>query len=161
MCSCNIFGAWMYHGHTQTHKTHHGLNLGEDTTFPLIVFYVHGHGDCTQMSFCPGTFKLWVSKFSKLRLSQLWKSIFFFAKLRLRWHLNQSCSPRQDFSKYMWHATYAQINQGDSWLLVVGSQIGILTPNLSFNHNLCFKYLNGSCELIFDIHVSRAFKWYK
>jgi hypothetical protein len=29
---------------------------------------------------------------------------------------------------------------------VVGSQIGNLTPNLSFGHNLCFKYPNGSCE---------------
>ncbi len=37
----------------KTHKTHHGLDLGETTTFPLIVFYVLGHGANIQMSFCP------------------------------------------------------------------------------------------------------------
>jgi hypothetical protein len=61
----------------------------------------------------------------------------------------------------MWHATYTQVNQGDSWFLVVGSQIGTLTPNPSFSHNLCFKYPNGSCELILDIYVPRNFQWYK
>jgi hypothetical protein len=34
------------------HKIHHGPNLGEATTFPLIVYFVHGHGANTQMSFC-------------------------------------------------------------------------------------------------------------
>ncbi len=44
----------MNHGQTQTHKTHHSPNLGEGTTFPLIVFSMHGHGARTQMSFCLG-----------------------------------------------------------------------------------------------------------
>jgi len=61
----------------------------------------------------------------------------------------------------MWHATYTQVNQGDSWLLVVESQIDSLTPNLSFGHNLCFKYSNGTCEPISDIYVPIAFQWYK
>jgi hypothetical protein len=26
----------------------------------------------------------------------------------------------------MWHVTYTQVNQGDSWLLMIGSQIGSL-----------------------------------
>jgi hypothetical protein len=54
-----------------------------------------------------------------------------------------------------------QGNRGDFWLLVIGSQIGNLTPNLSFDHNLCFKCPNGSCEPILDIFVSRAFQSYK
>jgi hypothetical protein len=37
------FGAWISHEHTQIHKTHHGPNLGEPTTFPLIVFSMLGH----------------------------------------------------------------------------------------------------------------------
>jgi len=37
----------------------------------------------------------------------------------------------------------------------------ILTPGLSFGHNLCFRYRNGSCKPILDIHVSIAFQWYK
>jgi hypothetical protein len=51
--------------------------------------------------------------------------------------------------------------KGDSQLLVVGSQIGNLTPRPSLNHNLCFNYPNGSCEPILDIYVPRAFRWYK
>jgi hypothetical protein len=56
----------------------------------------------------------------------------------------------------MWHATYIEVNQGDSRLLVVRNQIG-----LSFGHNLCFKCPNGSCKLILDIYVPRAFQCYK
>jgi len=46
------FGAWTSHGQTQTH---HGLYLGEATTFHLIIYSLHGHGVNTQMSFCLGT----------------------------------------------------------------------------------------------------------
>jgi hypothetical protein len=56
--SCNILGAHTNHWHTWTHKAHHGLNLMEATTFPLIVLYVPIHGGYTQMSFCLGTPKL-------------------------------------------------------------------------------------------------------
>jgi hypothetical protein len=45
---------------TRTHKTHHGPDLGEATTFPLIIFFVLGHEANTQMSFCPKTPKLGV-----------------------------------------------------------------------------------------------------
>jgi hypothetical protein len=33
----------MKHEQTWTQKTHHGPNLGETTTFPLIVYYVPFH----------------------------------------------------------------------------------------------------------------------
>ncbi len=66
MCSYNIFGAQTSHEQTQIHKTHDGSNLWEATTFPLIIFFVPSHGAYTQMSFCPGTPKLGVPKFSKL-----------------------------------------------------------------------------------------------
>jgi len=54
-----------------------------------------------------------------------------------------------------------QGNQNDSWLLVVRRQIGNLTPDLSFGHNLCFKYPNVSCKRILNIYVPRYFQWYK
>jgi hypothetical protein len=38
---------------------------------------------------------------------------------------------------------------------------GNLTLNLSFGHNLCFNYPNGSCEPILNIEISKAFQWYK
>ncbi len=69
--SWNTFGARMNHEQTQTHKTHHDSNLGEATTFPLIVFSVLGHKANTQMSFCLGTPK-WES-----RNSQNWDSLDF------------------------------------------------------------------------------------
>jgi hypothetical protein len=36
-----------------------------------------------------------------------------------------------------------------------------LTFDPSFGHNLCLKYLNGSCEPILDIYIPRNFQWYK
>jgi len=53
MHSWSIIDTKMSHGQTQTHKTHHDLDLGEATTFPLIVYFVPGHETNTQMSFCP------------------------------------------------------------------------------------------------------------
>jgi hypothetical protein len=52
MRNYNTFGAQMSHGQTRTHKTHHGPNLGEATTFPLIVHSMHGHRANIQMAFC-------------------------------------------------------------------------------------------------------------
>jgi hypothetical protein len=52
-------------------------------------------------------------------------------------------------------------NWVDSRLLVVGSQIGNLTPNPYFGHNLCFRCPNEQCETILDIYVSIFFQWYK
>jgi hypothetical protein len=62
--SWNIFGARTSHTQTWTHKTHHGPDLGEATTFPLILFFVHDHETSTQMSFCIGTPK-WESQNSR------------------------------------------------------------------------------------------------
>jgi len=68
MHSSSIFGAQMNHMHTWIHNIHHNLDLGETITFPLIVFIVISHGGYIQISFCPRTLKLGVSKFSKLGL---------------------------------------------------------------------------------------------
>ncbi len=64
----NTFGARMSHEQTWTHKTHHGPNLGEATTFPLIVYSVPSHRINIQMEFCPKTPK-W-----EFRNSQSWDS---------------------------------------------------------------------------------------
>jgi hypothetical protein len=147
MHSYNTFEARMSHG-TQTHKTHHNLDLGEATTFPLIIFFVSRHMGYIQMSFCPRTPKLGVPKFSKLGLPRFWRPITFCSHLQLRWGLRQSCSPHRELSKYMWHATCTQVNQGGSWLLMVNSQIDTLIFSPSFDHNLCFMHSNGTCEPI-------------
>jgi hypothetical protein len=156
MCGWNTFSARMSHGHTQTHKTHHNPDLGEATTFPLIVFFVLSHEACAQMSFCPRTPKLKFPKFLNLRLSWFWRPILFCTNLRLRWGLKQSCYPCRELSNDMLHAIYMQVNHDNSQLLMVGNQIGSLTFSLSFNHNLCFKYSNGMCKPILNIYVPRT-----
>jgi hypothetical protein len=149
--SWNTFRARTSHERTHIYKTHHDLDLGEATTFPLIVFFMPSHGPNTQMSFCPRTPNLGVPKFSKWELLWLWKPITFSANLRLKWGLRKSSSPCRKLSKNMWHNTYTKVKQGDFWLLVVRSQISNLIFGSSFGHNLCFKYSNGSCEPILDI----------
>jgi hypothetical protein len=102
-----------------------------------------------------------VPKLPKLGLLQLWDPITLCADLGLRWGLKQSCSPYQELSKDMSHATCTKGNWVDSWLLMVGSQTANLIFDLSFGHNLCFRCPNGLCEPILDIYVSINFHWYK
>jgi hypothetical protein len=102
-----------------------------------------------------------VLKLPRIELPQLCGTITSYANLRSGQGLNQSCSSRQELSNGMLHVTYTQGNRVDSWLSVVGSQVVNLTPSLSFDHNLCFKCPNGSCEPILDICVSIAFQCFK
>jgi hypothetical protein len=53
--SWSTFHARMSHGQTWIHKIHHGLDLGEATTFSLIILFVPSHKASTQMSFCSKT----------------------------------------------------------------------------------------------------------
>ncbi len=46
-------GARTSHGQLWTHKTHHGPDSGEATTFPHIVFSAPFHNTCIQMTFVP------------------------------------------------------------------------------------------------------------
>jgi len=48
-----------------------------------------------------------------------------------------------------------QGGRGDSWLLMVGSQIANLIPGPAFGYNLCVKCPNGSWEPILDIYVQK------
>jgi hypothetical protein len=84
MRSWSTFDARTSHEQTLIHKIHHSLDLGEATTFPLIVIFVLGHEASTQMSFCLETPKFRVSKFSKLGLPRLWGPIISFVDLQLR-----------------------------------------------------------------------------
>ncbi len=104
---------------------------------------------------------LGIPKLPKLGLLQLWGPITLCADLGLRWGLKQSCSPRREFFNDMLHAICTQRNWVDSRLLLVGSQIGNLTLDPSFGHNLCFRCPNGQCEPILDVYVLKAFQWYK
>jgi hypothetical protein len=102
-----------------------------------------------------------VPKLQHLGLLQLWRRITSCADLWLQRGLKQTYSPRRELSNNMSHIACTQGNWVDSQLLVVGSQIANLTPNLSFGHNLCFRCPNGQCEPISNIYASISFQWYK
>jgi hypothetical protein len=53
----STFGARTNHEQIQIHKTHHGLDLREATTFPLIVYSMPLHDAHIQMAFCSMTMK--------------------------------------------------------------------------------------------------------
>jgi hypothetical protein len=102
-----------------------------------------------------------VPKLSRFELPRLWTTITFHLDLRLGRGLNQTCSPPRELSNAVSHSTWWHRIRVDSWLLVVGSQIVSLTPDLSFAHNLGCRCPNGSCKAILDMYTSRNFQWYK
>jgi hypothetical protein len=79
----------------------------------------------------------------------------------LWWDLKQSYSLQWELFNSMLHATCTLGNRVDSWILVVENQTINLIFSFSFDHNLCFRCPNGSCEPILDIYVSISFQWYK
>ncbi len=157
----STFGARTNHGRLQTHKTHHGPDLGEATTFPHIIYYVPLHEACIQMVFCLETPKGESWNYQGWKLPQLCRAITPRSNLQLGWGLKQSCSSHQELSNDVLHATCTHGGRVDSRLFVVGSQIPNLTLGLSFCHNLCCRRPNGSCDPILYIYTSINFQWYK
>jgi hypothetical protein len=149
--SLSTFVVRTNHEQIRIHKIYHGPDLGEVTTFPLIVCSMLGHMIITQMAFFSPKSRVEVPKFPKLGLPRLWGPIILGADLWLTWSLKQSFNHCQELSNGMSHVPCMQGNQGNFKLLVVGNQIGNLTFDLSFGHNLCLKCPNGSCEPILDI----------
>jgi hypothetical protein len=102
-----------------------------------------------------------VPKLSRFGLLGLWALITLRLELRSGRGLNQSCSSHQELSNGVSHFTCTHRNRVDSRLLVVGSQIASLTFGPFFDHNLCYRCPNGSCEAILDIDTSRPFQRYQ
>ncbi len=102
-----------------------------------------------------------VPKLSRFGLLGLWALITFRPNLRLKWGLKRTCSSPRELSGGVLHSTCTHRDQVDSQLLVVGSQTASLTPDPSFDHNLCYICPNGSCEAILDIYASRPFQQYE
>ncbi len=123
---------------------------------PYSILYVtplrpHSNDSLSRDSQCG------VSKLSRFRLPRLWAFITSRFDLRLGRGLKRTCSPPWELFNIVLHSTYAHRDRVDSRLLVVGSQTASLTPGPSFNHNLCYRCPNGSCEAISDIYTSRPF----
>ncbi len=145
---------------TSDHKTHHGPDSGEATTFPHIVYSATRDGGYIQMAQIPGTPKLESRNCHEIvpvGVLGLWALTTPDSRIRPRRGLNQSCSPRRDLFNAVSHSRIGHRKEVDSGLLVIGSQTASLTPGLTFAHNLCCRCLNDQCEAIFDIYVSRPF----
>jgi hypothetical protein len=138
--------------------THHGPNLGEATTFPLIVFSLAPRGDYIQMTFFSRDSEGGVPKLSRFGLPGLWAFITSRPELGSGRALNPTCSSRQELSNALLHSCCRRREEVDSRLLVVGSQTGSFTPDPSFAHNLGCRCPNGQCEATLDIHTSRPFQ---
>jgi hypothetical protein len=54
----HTLGVGTSHGQPWTHLTHHGPDLGEETTFPHIIFSMPLHCTCIRMPLFPGTPKV-------------------------------------------------------------------------------------------------------
>jgi hypothetical protein len=84
---------------TLDHKTHHGPDLGEATTFPHIVFSAAHSGGYIQMALFPGTPKLKSRNCPEtvsVGVSGLWELITPDCQVSWQRGLNQTCSPRRD-----------------------------------------------------------------
>jgi hypothetical protein len=149
---------------TLTHKTHHGPDSGEATTFPYIVFSAMLRGGFIQMALFPGTPKLESRNCPEtvpVGVLGLWTLVTPDCRVWSRRGLNHNCSPRRDLFNAMLHSQFGGWEKVDSRLLVVGSQIASLTPDPSFAHNLGCICSNDQCEAIFDIYASRPFQWHQ
>jgi hypothetical protein len=102
-----------------------------------------------------------VPKLPRLKFPQRCKAITSCSNLQSRRGLKQSYNSCWELSNGVSHTTCTHENWVDFRHFVVGSQTASLTPGLSFCHNLCYRYPNGSCEPILDIYTSIAFQRYK
>jgi hypothetical protein len=60
----------------------------------------------------------------------------------------------------MWHTSYTHVIQGNSWLLMVESQIDILILGFLFGHK-CYKYSSGLYKPILNIYIFIKNQWHK
>ncbi len=102
-----------------------------------------------------------VPKLSQFGLPGLWAFITSFSDLWSRWGLKQTCSSPWELSNGVSQSACTHRVRVDFRLLVVGSQTANLTFGPSFDHNLCCRCPNDSCEASLDIYTSRPFQWYK
>ncbi len=150
----------MSHERPWIHNIHHIPYLGKPPPSPYNIFYTCLRGPHLN-DFLSRDSQMRVPKLPRLKLLKFCNAIILCVDPRLGWGLKQSCSPHRELYNCVLHATYTQGNPVDSQLFVFGSQIVNLTFVFSFNHNLCFKCPNGSCEPILDIYVSINFQWSK
>jgi hypothetical protein len=146
---------------TWTHKTHHGPDSGEATTFPHIVYFAALRRGYIQMALFPGTPKLESRNCPEIvpvGVPGLWELITPDCRVRSQQGLNQNCSSPPKLSNAVSHSKIGHRKEVNSRLLVVGSQIASLTLGPCFAHNLGCRCANDQCEAILDIYASIPFQ---
>ncbi len=131
-------GVGTSHGHFDTQDSPRPGLEGSHHLPPYSILYnspprLHPNGSFSRDS------QVGVPKLSRVGVSGLWKIISPHPKLRSGQGLNQSCSSHRELSNTMSHSLRRRREEVDSRLLVVGSQIGSLTPSPSFAHNLGYR----------------------
>jgi hypothetical protein len=121
----------------------------------ITLSHLHSNGTFSQDS------QSGVQKLSQFRLPRVWAFITSCSDLQLGWGLMQTCSSLWELFNVVSCSTCTHRGRVDSRLLVIGSQTTNLTLGPSFDHNLCCRCPNGSCETILNIYTSRPFQWYK
>jgi hypothetical protein len=111
--SWSTFSAQTSHMYTRTHKTHHGPNLVETTTFPLIIFFVINHGGCIQMSFFLDS-QVGSPEISKIGTLATLEAHNFLFKPLIEVRCKAKLWPLLRVFQNTWHATYTHVIQGDS-----------------------------------------------
>jgi hypothetical protein len=141
--------------------THHSLNSGEATTFPLIVFSAALRGGYIQMVLFPGTPKVESRNCPGLGLPGLWASLTSRPKLGSGRGLNQSCSSPRELFNAMSHTVIGRREEVDSRLFSGRESNCQFDSGPSFAHNLSCRCPNGKCEANLDIYTSRPFQWHQ
>ncbi len=77
--------------------------LGGAITFPLIVYFVVGHGAYIQMAFLSRDSRVRVPRLRQRGFPRLWRPITLQSDLGLRCDLKQSCNSHRELSNGMWH----------------------------------------------------------
>jgi hypothetical protein len=145
---------------TWTHKTHHGPDSGEATTFPHIVFSPARSGGYIQMAQI-----LWTPEMESRNCPSRTPETLNGHNSRLQSPIATRSEPKlysssRSFQRHSHIQIWGQ-EEVDSRLLVVGTQTANLTPGPSFAHNGGYRCPNDQCEAIFDIYVSRPFQWHQ
>jgi hypothetical protein len=133
---------------TLTHLTHHGLDSGEATTFPHIVYYA---------ALCRGYIQMAI--FLRTPKEESRNCLGLESR-----HFGSSylSTANSDWSE-VWTNVVALLESFPTPCHTPSGDVGkrsipaSLTPGPSFAHNLGYRCPNGSCEAILDIYTSRPF----
>ncbi len=132
------------HGRFWTHKTHHSPDSGEAITFPHIVYFAPLHKGHIQMTFFVSGLPSGSPEIATTRILATLRAHNFLCRPSIVMRSKAKLQPLlRAFQRYVARRLHAR-KSGQFPTFSGRSQNANLTPGLSFDHNLCCKYPNGS-----------------